>query len=137
MNNITLIGNLTKKPDLQTTPSGKSVCKFAVAVNRDFKNADGNYDTDFFNITVWDKQGENAAKYLDKGKKVCVMGNLQFRKYTDKDGVERQTHDVMANKVEYLSPASNEQDGANAGVKQPQKNGSAAMTPVSDDDLPF
>ena len=133
MNKITLIGNLTRNPELTTTPNGKNVCKFAIAVNRRFAGANGERDVDYFNIVVWNAQGENAAKYLVKGNKVAIVGAIEFREY-EKDGVKRMTHNVTADEVEYLTPKGNSQGGENAGVVDPHQSG---MSPVVDDSLPF
>ena len=75
MNKVFLIGNLTRDPELSQLPSGVSVCKFGLAVNRNFTNSSGEREVDFFNITAWRGLGENCAKYLSKGRKVSVVGN--------------------------------------------------------------
>ena len=89
MNKVILVGNLTRDPELTETPSGVAVCRFAIAVSRDYANADGTRETDFFNITVWRGRAENCGKYLKKGNKVAVIGSLQNRSYEDKDGIKR------------------------------------------------
>jgi single-strand DNA-binding protein len=128
MNKAILIGNLTKDPELSTIPSGVSVCKFSIAVNRIFADAEGNKATDFFNIVVWRKVGENCAKFLKKGSKVCVVGQIQNRSYDDKDGNKRYVTEIIADEVEFLSRAG---EGSGAPM------GAGDMTPVSDDNLPF
>mgnify|MGYP003301652140 FL=1 len=133
MNKITLIGNLTADPVLRATPSGTSVCNFTMAVNRRFPGADGQKVTDFFNIVAWRGLGESCAKYLAKGKKAAIVGELQARTYTAKDGTTRMSLDVSADEVEFLSP------------KEEPKEAPRATTPadpntfedVSSDDLPF
>lgn len=102
MNKITLIGNLTKDPESRTTPNGHIVCSFTIAVNRKFTSDER--QTDFFRINAWNKLGENCAKYLSKGKKVAVVGELQARLYDAKDGQQRLSLDVQADEVEFLSP---------------------------------
>ena len=104
MNKVILIGNLTRDPELTETPSGVAVCRFAIAVSRDYANADGTRETDFFNITVWRGRAETCGKYLKKGNKVAVIGSLQTRSYEDKDGVKRNVTDIIANEVEFLTP---------------------------------
>ncbi len=84
MNKIILIGNLTREPELNTTGSGTSYCRFSIAVTRRFANADGEKETDFFNITAGRGQAENCYKYLKKGSKVSIIGSLQNRTYEDK-----------------------------------------------------
>ena len=110
MNKVILVGNLTKDPELSETPSGVAVCKFSLAVSRDYTNAEGNRDTDFFNITVWRGRAENCGKYLKKGNKVAIVGSLQNRSYEDKDGIKRNVTDVIANEVEFLTPKQSGQE---------------------------
>jgi single-strand DNA-binding protein len=125
MNKVVLIGNLTRDPELSKIPSGISVCKFSIAVNRKFANADGQRDTDFFNITTWRGLGENCAKFLKKGNKVCVIGQIQTRIY-EQDGVKKYVTDIIADEVEFLTP----KDTAGG-------TGDIALQPVTDDSLPF
>jgi single-strand DNA-binding protein len=108
MNKVILIGNLTKDPELRTTPNGVSVCSFSLAVQRDYADSSGEKMADFFNITVWREKGENCAKYLKKGKKACVVGTLQNRKYEDGDGAIKYVTDIIASEVEFLSPREQE-----------------------------
>ena len=103
MNKITLIGNLTHDPELRATPSGVSVCSFTIAVNRRFEQ-NGEKVSDFFNVKAWRGLGETCAKYLSKGKKIAVVGELQARTYQAKDGTTRMSLDVQADEVEFLSP---------------------------------
>jgi single-strand DNA-binding protein len=103
MNKIYLIGNTTKDAEKSETPSGVAVCKFSIAVNRDYANADGTKITDFFNITAWRGLAETCGKYLTKGSKVAIVGSLQNRSYEDKDGIKRTVTDIVASEVEFLS----------------------------------
>ena len=133
MNKITLIGNLTADPTLRATQSGTSVCQFTIAVNRRFPGPDGQKQTDFFRINTWRQLAESCNKYLSKGKKVAIVGELQARTYTANDGTTRMSLDVSADEVEFLSP------------KEEPKEAPRATTPadpntfedVSSDDLPF
>jgi single-strand DNA-binding protein len=109
MNKCIIIGNLTKQPELSTTSNGVSVCKFSVAVNRPFKN-EGENSVDFFNVTAWRGLADNCGKWLDKGRKVCVVGSIQFRTYTDNNGNTRYTSDLMAESVEFLSSSANTEE---------------------------
>ena len=104
MNKVILIGNLTRDPELSETPSGVAVCRFSIAVSRDYAGQDGNRETDFFNITVWRGRAEVCGKYLKKGNKVAVVGSLQNRSYDDKDGNKRYVTDIVASEVEFLTP---------------------------------
>ncbi|MBQ6256690.1 MAG: single-stranded DNA-binding protein [Clostridia bacterium] len=105
MNKVILIGNLTRDPELRTTPAGDSVCSFTVAVNRRRgSNAEaGQPEADFFRVSVWRQQGENCAKYLSKGRKVYVSGPVTCRTYVGNDGQTRASLEVTANEVEFLS----------------------------------
>ena len=91
MNKTFLIGNLTKDVDLRTTQSGKSVASFTIAVNRRFKDKEGEKQTDFFSIIAWGQLGEMCGRYLAKGRKVAVVGELQTRSY-EKDGMKAVHH---------------------------------------------
>ena len=101
MNNIILIGRLTKDPDLRYTQAGKAVCSFTLAVDRPYSG--DKKEADFINIIVWNKVGENCAQYLSKGRKVAVQGRLQIRNYEDDKGYKKYITEVVANSVEVLS----------------------------------
>ena len=103
MNKVFLIGNLTRDPELSKTPSGVSVCKFSIAVNR---RTNGDPKTDFYNITVWRGLGETVAKYAKKGNKIAVCGNIELRDYEDREGHKRTAIDIIAQDVEFLTPKS-------------------------------
>lgn len=104
MNKAFLIGNLTRDPELAQPNSGKSVCKFSIAVNRNYTQADGEKVTDYFTIVTWNGQAENCARYLKKGKKIAVVGELQQRSFEGNDGVKRTVIEIQAQEVEFLSP---------------------------------
>ena len=136
MNKVILVGNLTRDPELSETPSGVAVCRFAIAVSRDYANADGTRETDFFNITVWRGRAENCGKYLKKGNKVAIVGSLQNRSYEDKDGIKRNVTDVIANEVEFLTPkgaASEEIDVPVVSAKRERPQ----LEAIDDNQLPF
>lgn len=103
MNKLTIIGNLTKDPELRATPQGINVCDFTVAVNR--HKGEG---SDFFRVTAWRQLGENAAKYLAKGRKVCVVGAVSARAYQTQSGETRVSLEVTAEDVEFLSPKADQ-----------------------------
>lgn len=135
MNKVILIGNLTRDPELSKTPNGVSVCRFSIAVNREYQNAEGERETDFFNINVWRNQADNCAKFLAKGRKVCVVGSLQNRSYEDKDGVKRTVTEITASEVEFLSPKQVEETTETESVlvrrERPQ------LEAIDDNQLPF
>jgi single-strand DNA-binding protein len=112
MNKVILIGNLTRDPELRTTPSGDSVCSFTIAVNRRRRsNAEaGQPEADFFRVSAWRQLGENCAKYLAKGRKVNVIGSVSCRTYVGSDGQTRASLEVQADDVEFLTPKSEQGD---------------------------
>ena len=99
MNKCILIGNLTKDPELTTTTSGVSVCRFTLAVGRKFSNAEGERETDFLNIVVWRALADNCHKYLRKGSKAAVVGNIQTRSYDATDGTKRFITEIVCSLV--------------------------------------
>ena len=137
MNKAFFIGNLTRDPELSQTPSGVSVCKFGLAVNRNFTNANGEREVDFFNIVAWRALGENCAKYLSKGKKVSIVGRVEITKYEDKQGEEKTVVNVVAEDVEFLSPRSDD-EAENAPQKPSGKKKTVVeLQPIAGEDLPF
>lgn len=142
MNKIVLIGNLTHDPETRSTPNGVTVCSFTIAVNRRFASQGGEKQTDFFRINAWRQLGDLCARYLTKGRKVAVIGELQARIYEAKDGTTRLSLDVSADEVEFLSPKGQEDGSANYSAPRPQQShGSsqdmAGFNDISSDDIPF
>ena len=140
MNKLTIIGNLTNDPERRATPSGVTVCAFTVAVNRRFANSDGDRITDFFRVNAWRQLGESCGKYLAKGRKVAVVGELQARTYQAKDGSTRMSLDVAADEVEFLSPA--EKAETKPQKKSKENSDGYDHTPddwatINSNDLPF
>lgn len=139
MNKITLIGNLTHDPEVRSTPNGVTVCTFTIAVNRRFAQQGGEKATDYFRINAWRQLGENCARYLAKGRKVAVVGELQARTYEGKDGATRMSLDVSADEVEFLTPRSQDEG---SGYSAPRQNNAASQdlagfTDIQSDDIPF
>ena len=137
MNKVILVGNLTRDPELSETPSGIAVCRFSIAVSRDYANADGTRETDFFNITVWRGRAENCGKYLKKGNKVAIVGSLQNRSYDDKDGNKRYVTDVIANEVEFLTPRGAQGDAEDGVESVSTRRERPQMEVMDDNQLPF
>ena len=151
MNKVYLIGNLTRDPEMRSTSTGIPVCNFSIAVNRR-KRADGQQETDFFNIVTWRQLAELCSRYLAKGRKVAVSGSIQTRTYESQDGSKRSAFDIVADEVEFLSSA---QAGASSGEyhtpspapaaprapQAPAYNAPAdagfTQVQVDDDELPF
>lgn len=137
MNKVILIGNLTRDPELSETPNGVAVCRFSIAVSRDYANSDGTRETDFFNITVWRGRAENCGKYLKKGNKVAVYGSLQNRSYEDKDGNKRNVTDIVANEVEFLTPKNAQGGDAEDAPSSQSRRERPQLEAIDDNQLPF
>jgi len=141
MNKVILIGNLTRDPETTTIASGVTVCKFGIAVNRNFtNNQTGEREVDFFNIVAWRGLGENCGKFLTKGKKVAVCGRIEIRNF-EKDGVKQYYTDIVADDVEFLSPqgeggGSGNYNQNSGGTTQAKKTNSE-LKPIDDEELPF
>jgi len=135
MNKVILVGNLTRDPELTETPTGVAVCRFSIAVSRDYANSEGNRETDFFNITVWRGRAEVCGKYLKKGNKVAIVGSIQTRSYEDKDGIKRNVTDIVASEVEFLTPkgtaADSDEEVVSTRRERPQ------LEAIDDNQLPF
>lgn len=141
MNKIILIGNLTRDPELRTTPSGVSVCNFTIAVNRRRgQNENGQQEADFFRVTVWRQLGENCYRYLAKGRKVYVSGPVSASTYQANDGSTRVQLEVTADDVEFLSSRNDDQAAGGYAAPAPAPAPAAqnsGFTAVENDDLPF
>lgn len=118
MNRVTLVGRLTAKPELRYTGSNLPYARFSIAVNRSFRNNDGQTEADFINVIVWRKQAENVCNFLDKGRLVSVDGRLQTGSYTDRDGNRRYSVDVVADSVGFLESRNSRGEGG-ASVSGP------------------
>lgn len=132
LNTIVLIGRLTKDPELRYTPGGKAVANIRLAVDRGSTNAQGEKETDFIDVVVWEKQAESVANYLQKGRLVAVQGRLQIRQYETNEGQRREKAEVVANQVRFLDR------GPDQG-QQAASTGSMGAEPQfgDDDDVPF
>ncbi len=111
LNNVVLIGNLTRDPELRYTPSGIPVCTLRLAVNRNFTNQQGEIETDFFNVVVWRNQAEKCAEYLSKGRQVAITGRLQSRSWEGNDGQRRSAIEVVADRVVFLGRRGQREEG--------------------------
>ncbi len=131
MNKCILVGNLVRDPELTTTSNGVAVCRFSIAVSRRYANSDGERETDFLNIVVWRNLGENCHKFLKKGSKVGVVGNIQSRSYDATDGSKRYVTEIVAEEVEFLSTKSAD-DTTKVASEEVSK-----LQPIDDDGLPF
>ncbi len=149
LNKVQIIGNLGADPEMRSIPSGVGVTNFRVAVSRNRRGTDGNMvdETEWFRVVAFDSGGYKLAElcnqYLRKGQKVYVEGRLQSRKYTDKDGVERTSVEIIASEMIMLS-GRDEDDGPSPGMAGPQRVATASgarRAPLGgdedEDDVPF
>ncbi len=140
MNKVFLIGNLTRDPELRETPSGVSMCRFAIAVQRPYSSQDGERQTDFFECTAWRGLGETIARFTKKGKKVAVSGSIQIRNYEDNQGTKRTAVDIIVQDCEFLSPRDNEDafdDAQDAPRTSAPKKKPTLQAMDDDSDIPF
>lgn len=152
-NQVVLMGNLTRDPELRTTPNGNSVCSFSLALNRSYKSANGDWQeaTDYIDIVAWGPLGERVAQYLSKGRPALVSGRLQSRSW-EQDGAKRSKVEVVASDVTFLGgPGGAPQGGADevAGATTAKKTSSKKKDeedvviedigdePINLDDIPF
>jgi single-strand DNA-binding protein len=151
INRVVLTGNLTADPELRSLPSGTSVCNMRIACNtRRKNNSTGEWEDkpNYFNVTVWGAQGENAARFLSKGRPVAIDGRLEWREWEAQDGTKRQAVDIIADSVQFLGSREDPAGGggfAGGGTPQggdvPVDDRDFQPAPVSaatgDDDIPF
>ena len=131
MNRVILIGNLASAPDTRATQNGITVCTFRLAVQRRFKNQQGERESDFINIVCWRQLADICGRYLAKGRKATIEGSMQTRSYQAQDGSKRYVTEVIADSVELLTPRSESAQGAQGAEDWP--DGFAQV----EDELPF
>ncbi len=138
-NKIILVGNLGRDPELRYTPQGTPVCSFSMATNERRKDKSGEMQdhTTWFKVTLWNRQAETAAQYLQKGRPVYIEGRLRVEEYTDRDGKQRHSLEVNATDMQFI--------GGGRGEGQPMERAAAAtgggapaeQSDLTDDDIPF
>lgn len=133
MNKIVIIGRLTRDPELKTTNAGTSVCNFSVAVDRTYRDKEGNRPTDFFDISVFGATAEFVAKYFKKGSSIAVSGAMESRKFVDKDGNNRIAWSLHADEVNFCGSKSEN----NGGSQKPSIDEGYSGDPVESDDVLF
>ena len=143
MNSVTLIGNLTRDPELSYTPSQAAKCQFTMAINRPKRQGE-DQGADYIRIVVWGKTAENCDRYLAKGRKVAVSGSIRTGSYKNKNGDTVYTTDVWANSVEFLNTQSRlQQEQASPQPQRPVETKQVDMMDIPpdfdkvDDDVPF
>ncbi|AAK38029.1 single-stranded DNA-binding protein [Lactococcus cremoris] len=149
INNVVLVGRLTRDPELRYTPQNQAVGTFGLAVNRQFKNANGEREADFINCVIWRQQAENLAKFAKKGALIGITGRIQTRNYENQQGQKVYVTEVVADTFQMLE--SNKTQGQQASkpqaqnkkpqtpdpFKAPAADPFAGGTEISDDQLPF
>lgn len=146
MNQVFMIGNLTRDPELTETSGGVAICRFSIAVNRNYTGSDGERKTDFFNCIAWRGLGERVARYVKKGNKVAVSGAIETRNYEDSTGAKRTAYDIVCDNVEFLTPRSQGDNNSGYTPDEPRENRPSEsrpsrqpkLQPFDDDgDIPF
>lgn len=148
-NQVILMGNLTRDPELRQTPSGQSVCNFSLALNRSYRDANGEWQeaTDYVDVVAWGPLGERVNQYLTKGRRCLVQGRLQSRSW-EQDGQKRNKVEVLANDVTFLDgrgeAASNDSEAEDSAAPTSSKKASKDVViedvsdePINLDDIPF
>lgn len=151
VNQVTLMGNLTRDPELRQTPNGQSVCSFSLALNRSYKGSNGEWQeaTDYVDIVAWANLGERVAQYLTKGRRCLVIGRLQSSSW-EQDGKKRSKVEVIANDVTFLDSRGADSGGNESGPSDSPASEKPASKPTKDevvedvddepinlDDIPF
>lgn len=150
VNQVILMGNLTRDPELRQTPTGQSVCSFSLALNRSYRDANDEWQeaTDYIDIVAWGPLGERVAQYLSKGRRCLVQGRLQSRSW-EQEGQKRNKVEVLANDVTFLDSRGESSEGgenasASAPKPKPSKKASEDVViedvgdePINLDDIPF
>jgi single-strand DNA-binding protein len=158
LNSFIGIGRLTRDPELRYTPGGTGVCKFGIAINRTYRNQEGNNIEEvlFINVVTWGKQAENVSQFLKKGRRVAISGELRSNNWQDKEGNKRTSFEINARTVQFLDlikdtdiakedyPAESEEDVSDETISEDTKvedtkveDTKAEDTKVSEDDIPF
>ena len=145
INNVTLVGRLTKDVELKYTPANQAVAQFTLAVNRTFKNANGERETDFINVVIWRQAAENFANWVKKGALIGITGRIQTRNYENQQGQRVYITEVIAENFQMLESRNQQQGQQQAQpqqatqqqAKQPDPFAGGAPTSLNDDSLPF
>ena len=155
INRVVLTGNLTSDPELRSLPSGTSVCRLRVACNTRRKDgASGEWvdKPNYFDVTVWGAQGENAARYLSKGRPIALDGRLEWREWQDQSGNKRQSVEIVADNIQFLGGRDEGGQGGGSNGFTPRSDvpadtrdfepagtpaGGGSSAPAGDDDIPF
>lgn len=136
INNVVLVGRLTKDPELRYTPSNKAVATFTLAVNRNFKNANGEREANFINCLIWGKSAENLSNWMKKGNLIGITGRIQTRHYENDQGQRVYVTEVVADSFQSLEKRDNTANNSSLESSMPSHLAGNAMD-IQDSDLPF
>ena len=142
MNKVILMGRLTKDVEMRQTPNGIAVARFAIAVNRRFKNANGEYDVDFINCIAWRKTGEFISRYFQKGSMIAVVGSIQTRSWDGNDGKKQYATEVIVDEVYFTGSKAESSTGGNtdlsdSGLDDLNSQYGEDFATIAEEDLPF
>jgi single-strand DNA-binding protein len=144
INRVVLTGNLTRDPELRSLQSGTSVCSLRIASNARRRNSSGEWvdKPNYFSVTVWGAQGENCARFLSKGRPVCIDGRLDWREWQAQDGSKRESVEIVAESVQFLGTAHDTTATATGNGQPPQDDDESQRVAVGGadedpDDIPF
>lgn len=137
MNKIFLLGRLTREPEVRTTPTGKTVVVFSLAVDRPYKGRDGKTEADFINIVTWNKTAELVGTYVHKGERLLVEGRLQIRSYDGKDGQKHYVTEVIADRVEFIEKRNSSGTQTAATKEDAGPMGSFGSEVTFNEEVPF
>ena len=137
LNSTCLVGRLTKDAELRYTPNNQAVATFSLAVNRPFKNQNGDREADFINCVIWRQQAENLANWAKKGALIGITGRIQTRNYENQQGQRVYITEVVADNFQLLEFNKQNNQGQSQGNSQPDFSRQAEPMDISDDDLPF
>ena len=137
INNVVLIGRLTRDPELRYTPTNVAATQFNLACNRNFKNQNGEYDADFINCVMWRQQAENFANWLKKGALVGITGRIQTRSYDNQQGQRVYVTEVVAESFQTLEKKDNSANQSSMENQMPPSFGASNPMDIPDDGLPF
>lgn len=133
MNTAICIGNIVREPEYRATKEGKPVCSFTIAVQRRYKNKNGEYDADFIGVVTWGKAAEFVHKHFVKGQAIGITGSLQTRNYTDKNDIKRYVTEIIADEIDFIGKKEKSEAPEDADAVLEELFG----TELTDADLPF
>ena len=137
INNVVLVGRMTRDAELRHTPQNQAVATFTLAVNRNFKNQSGEREADFINCVIWNRQAENLANWAKKGALIGITGRIQTRNYDNQQGQRVYVTEVVADNFQLLESRNKAPNQSSMDDQMPPDFGNSQPMDISDDDLPF